>query len=298
MLDISFMDSHPKSPQIFPPGAWCAIWIVSFLMFGIIGGSLSWRNPEAFNVITIIGALFFIAIIPICIVGYIKLKEKQRELMKQGVYISPKAARKARVAERRASRKQARMMARQQKHGVSTYTNPSKTLVAPTYKSTVASNPVPSNSQQTPVVPAPKPVLSQSASTAPVVTPTKRLPNVYMPQTATTVLVPEEVKRIAVQLVDDIRPSSIKAKSPKKAGAHVEQAAEPLPFDAATEQEVNVQEQKFTCVVHKGPITGANYLCSKCGTFYCLNCAIALKKNQEKCWTCGAELTVDLPDSD
>jgi len=117
-----------------------------------------------------------------------------------------------------------------------------------------------------------------------------------MPQTAQTVVVQEDLKRIAVQIVDDIRPASVKGKTPKKAGAPVETTAEPLPFDEATEKEVGVQEQKFTCVVHKGPITGANYLCSKCGTFYCMNCAIALKKNGEKCWTCGSDLAVDLPE--
>lgn len=115
-----------------------------------------------------------------------------------------------------------------------------------------------------------------------------------MPQTATTVVVPEELKRIAIQIVDDIKPAAVKAKSPKKAGTHVEPTAEPLPFDEATEKEVGVQKQEFTCVVHKGPITGANFLCPSCGTFYCMKCAKALKKNGEKCWTCGAELAVEI----
>ena len=59
-----------------------------------------------------------------------------------------------------------------------------------------------------------------------------------------------------------------------------------------TEEEVSVQREKFVCVVHKGPIEGDNYLCSRCFTFYCLKCAKTLKKQGENCWTCGAEFKI------
>jgi len=59
---------------------------------------------------------------------------------------------------------------------------------------------------------------------------------------------------------------------------------------AETESEVGVDAQKFICIVHKGPITGANYLCPHCKTFYCVKCAQALKEKGEKCWSCDHEI--------
>ncbi|MFX0099418.1 MAG: PKD domain-containing protein [Candidatus Hodarchaeota archaeon] len=60
-----------------------------------------------------------------------------------------------------------------------------------------------------------------------------------------------------------------------------------------TEQEVQTFEEVRTCIVHKGPIAGANYLCPNCKTFYCMKCAITLSKNGEKCWACGKDLELD-----
>ena len=60
-----------------------------------------------------------------------------------------------------------------------------------------------------------------------------------------------------------------------------------------TEKEVGVEEQKIICIVHKGPIVGANiYICPKCKAFYCTKCANALKEKGETCWSC--ELEFDL----
>jgi hypothetical protein len=64
-----------------------------------------------------------------------------------------------------------------------------------------------------------------------------------------------------------------------------------------TEKEVGVEEAKTMCIVHKGPISGAIYLCPKCKVFYCFKCAEALKKNGEKCWSCKAEIEVPLADA-
>ena len=55
-----------------------------------------------------------------------------------------------------------------------------------------------------------------------------------------------------------------------------------------TESEINVEKQKIICVVHKGPIEGNIYMCPKCNTFYCMNCARNLKKSGEKCWVCDS----------
>ncbi len=54
--------------------------------------------------------------------------------------------------------------------------------------------------------------------------------------------------------------------------------------------EVGVDKQQFICVVHKGPIIGANYLCPHCQTFYCVKCAKTLKEKGEKCWSCNTDI--------
>jgi hypothetical protein len=60
-----------------------------------------------------------------------------------------------------------------------------------------------------------------------------------------------------------------------------------------TEQEVTATIDVKICVVHKGPIKGANYSCPHCNTFYCLACASALAKNGENCWSCGQKFDLD-----
>jgi hypothetical protein len=277
----------PSKPEkkSFAPGAWCAFWLGNFIVIGIIGSILGRGHPAVMQAFILVGALYFIVMIPLCIVGYVKLKKKRRETKKQVKYLK-----KVSVAERRAERKRAKLMG-YQAQGTPSQSTIHAPVLEPSNPPTAATVVQPAN----PPAAAPvisRPVMMQSASTSAVLTPTKHLPDVYMPQSAKTVVVPEELKRIAIQIVDDIKPTSIKAKAPKKAGVHEEQAVTPLPFDATTESEVGVQKQEFICVVHKGPITGANFLCPKCGTFYCMACAMALKKNGEKCWTCGAELDV------
>ncbi len=62
-----------------------------------------------------------------------------------------------------------------------------------------------------------------------------------------------------------------------------------------TEKEVDVEKQKFICVVHKGPIEADNiYLCPNCQTFYCMNCAKVLKTKGEKCWSCESEIKITI----
>ncbi|MFX1442710.1 MAG: hypothetical protein ACFFHV_04785 [Promethearchaeota archaeon] len=59
-----------------------------------------------------------------------------------------------------------------------------------------------------------------------------------------------------------------------------------------TESEVDIEDRKILCIVHKGLIEGANYLCPKCNAFYCVRCAKALKKKGEKCWVCDSEIKI------
>ncbi|HME51096.1 MAG TPA: hypothetical protein VKM55_02655 [Candidatus Lokiarchaeia archaeon] len=60
-----------------------------------------------------------------------------------------------------------------------------------------------------------------------------------------------------------------------------------------TEQEVTAILDVKLCIVHKGPIKGANYSCPQCNTFYCLKCAAALASAGERCWSCGNKIELD-----
>ena len=57
-----------------------------------------------------------------------------------------------------------------------------------------------------------------------------------------------------------------------------------------TEAEVSVEKEHHICVVHRGKIVGAIYLCPKCETYYCMKCATVLKKKSETCWACNNEI--------
>ena len=59
-----------------------------------------------------------------------------------------------------------------------------------------------------------------------------------------------------------------------------------------TEAEVQVEKEKHFCVVHRGKITGAVYICPECETYYCMKCATVLKKKSEKCWACNSKIEI------
>lgn len=54
--------------------------------------------------------------------------------------------------------------------------------------------------------------------------------------------------------------------------------------------EIAVEKREYICIVHKGPIIGASYLCPNCRTFYCERCAQVLKEKGENCWSCNQEI--------
>jgi hypothetical protein len=58
------------------------------------------------------------------------------------------------------------------------------------------------------------------------------------------------------------------------------------------ESEIDFEERKFSCIVHKGVIHSTVYMCPNCNTFYCLKCASALKKIGENCWYCDFEFDI------
>jgi parallel beta-helix repeat protein len=57
-----------------------------------------------------------------------------------------------------------------------------------------------------------------------------------------------------------------------------------------TEAEVSVEKESHACVVHRGKIVGAVYICPKCETYYCMKCANVLKKKGETCWACNNKI--------
>jgi hypothetical protein len=67
-------------------------------------------------------------------------------------------------------------------------------------------------------------------------------------------------------------------------------SAEELEDLRKTEAEVGVEKEKYMCVVHRGDIVGAVYICPDCETFYCLKCATTLKERSEKCWACNNDI--------
>lgn len=60
-----------------------------------------------------------------------------------------------------------------------------------------------------------------------------------------------------------------------------------------TKAEVQVEKEEHFCVVHRGKIVGAMYLCPKCETFYCMKCATVLKNKGETCWSCNNKIELD-----
>ncbi|MFX0069670.1 MAG: NosD domain-containing protein, partial [Candidatus Hermodarchaeota archaeon] len=68
---------------------------------------------------------------------------------------------------------------------------------------------------------------------------------------------------------------------------------------AKTEAEMEIDKQKFICVVHRGTLYGSNiYLCKHCETFYCERCAKVLKLKGEKCWNCDNEIEIEITEKD
>ena len=61
-----------------------------------------------------------------------------------------------------------------------------------------------------------------------------------------------------------------------------------------TEKELIIKEKEDFCQIHRGPLSGITYVCPKCKTKYCLKCAQTLKIRDEHCWTCDAEIKIDI----
>ncbi len=83
----------------------------------------------------------------------------------------------------------------------------------------------------------------------------------------------------------------------KKKSTTPEQPKFPTDLDVdealKTEKEITKYVEIPKCIVHKGTIAGANYMCPTCKTLYCFSCATTLARSGEKCWACGA--TIEIP---
>ncbi|MBN1802231.1 MAG: right-handed parallel beta-helix repeat-containing protein [Candidatus Lokiarchaeota archaeon] len=62
---------------------------------------------------------------------------------------------------------------------------------------------------------------------------------------------------------------------------------EKVALETLDESGMDVEKQKYICIVHKGPVKGENvYICPHCQAFYCKDCVNALREQGEKCWSC------------
>jgi len=60
-------------------------------------------------------------------------------------------------------------------------------------------------------------------------------------------------------------------------------------------EEVSVSKEKKICLVCKGKISGLNFICSDCGTFYCSKCSYALSDLENVCWACNTPIVSSKP---
>ena len=65
--------------------------------------------------------------------------------------------------------------------------------------------------------------------------------------------------------------------------------------DQITEEEVSISKEKKICLVCKGKISGHNYVCPECETFYCDKCYNALTNLENACWACNTQLDESKP---
>ncbi len=62
-----------------------------------------------------------------------------------------------------------------------------------------------------------------------------------------------------------------------------------------TEEEVSISKEKKTCLVCKGRLVRAMYICPECSTFYCNKCSDALTNLENACWVCGTAIDESKP---
>lgn len=63
--------------------------------------------------------------------------------------------------------------------------------------------------------------------------------------------------------------------------------------EANNEDNLQIDEKKDYCAVHKGEIKGLIYACPNCGTKYCFRCAKSLQEQGETCWNCNLDFELE-----
>ncbi|MFX1338925.1 MAG: hypothetical protein ACFFDK_09975 [Promethearchaeota archaeon] len=62
-----------------------------------------------------------------------------------------------------------------------------------------------------------------------------------------------------------------------------------------TEEEVSISKEKKICLVCKGKVSRAVYICPKCDALYCNNCSQALSNLENACWVCNTPFDESKP---
>jgi len=106
---------------------------------------------------------------------------------------------------------------------------------------------------------------------------------------------------IEIKTISTKEPSPKKAKPFKLKSEEIERTQELLSYLQKTqnlqelaqiESEIEISGNEFNCIAHKGSIGGSSYICPKCKSLYCLECAINLKKENKLCILCNLTIQV------
>lgn len=303
----------------FHPAYMCGILPTNLVILAIIAVAFGPGSP-GFIVMIMITTFYVIALIPLSIITFVKIgvhAKKKRQAARQATGSSNTAGTTLRppTIKQQASppQPQARQPLQQQP-----VPQPRGTAMDPIYAKglervadeivqQIMPKPATTTATATTAVSAsvsPQPVTTIAASRSMVMKPVAKTTETIASAEAVAakramlekVLAPpsSDAQALASEVMGSI--ASTKAVKGLKKGApgalgDAEAGDAALAHDT-TEKEVDVEETKTICVVHKGPIAGAIYLCPKCKVFYCTKCAEALKKNGEKCWSCKAEIEI------
>ncbi len=287
------MTAEPSKKE-FHPAYMCAILPTNLVILAIIAIPFGTGTP-GYAVMIVISAFYILACIPLSIVTFVKIG---------------KHAKKKRMAATAAARLS--QMQQQPQYQQSTRPQP-KAIADPIYQKgleAVADEIVQQIVQKPAAAPAvaqssyvQQPITTISASRSMVMKPVGKIAEVSASPEAIAakramlerVLAPQssDAQALASEVMGSI--ASTKAVKGLKKGVAGATGGDDMsaPEIDTTEEEVTAIKEQKICIVHKGPISGAIFLC-KCEAFYCMTCAQHLKKNGEKCWSCGAE--IDVPD--
>ncbi|MBN2153478.1 MAG: hypothetical protein JW839_18635 [Candidatus Lokiarchaeota archaeon] len=287
------MSEPPKKE--FHPAYVCGILPTNLVILAIIAIPFGAGSP-GYMVVTVIAAFYLLACIPLSIVTFVKIgvHAKKKRLARQ---IAANAALRQSMVQQRPQHYQQGLPPQASLTADPIYQKGLEAVAEdivnqlvprPAPRPTVAATPqtvtTVSASVSTPIKPVAK-VAEAIASPEAVAAKRAMLERVLAPQSS-------EAQALATEVMGSIAGTKA-VKGLKKGAAGGAEDGGTTPEVDQTEEEVTTIKDQKICIVHKGPISGAIFLC-KCEAFYCMACAQHLKKKGEKCWSCGAE--IDVPD--